>query len=383
MALDPKRIAERLRQARQLLAYNETEVSGRTGISEQRLRTIEAAGVAPTGDEILILAAVYDRNFLDFVDDSRADPFKETDILFRRYGQSFTADDRRSIQEFLYLCEIEEQLQRQLNRSAGKFEARPEGNHFKTHGEQAAAALRASLGYDDKAVPRDVYSDFRGIGIHVFRRRLTNPEISGLYIEHPIAGHCVLVNYSEDLYRQRFSAAHEAAHALFDSSCSVLVSYVGSNYRDEQDRLREFRANRFASCYLLPPAVLKQLPWPMSNEQAGHWAQQLRVSTTALAIALKEAGIASQTDIGRFSKIRVAVADKIDPEASDLLSPVQRQRRLALLERGLSDYYVGLCFDAYEAGHISAGRLSEALRADHAEAREISVLYGRSIRYDA
>jgi len=34
------------------------------------------------------------------------------------------------------------------------------------------------------------------------------------------------VNYSEDVYRQRFTAAHELAHAIFDSDDSAVVSFA-------------------------------------------------------------------------------------------------------------------------------------------------------------
>jgi Zn-dependent peptidase ImmA (M78 family) len=68
--------------------------------------------------------------------------------------------------------------------------------------------------YLDHAVPLDVYADFRSIGIHVFRRKLGNSKISGLFIMHPVAGKCALVNSNEDVYRQRFSAAHETIHRL-------------------------------------------------------------------------------------------------------------------------------------------------------------------------
>ena len=56
---------------------------------------------------------------------------------------------------------------------------------------------------------------------------------------------------------------------------------------------------------------------------------------------------------------------------------------MALLEQGLSNYYVGLCFEAHNQGMISAGRLGEALLTDHAGTREISVLFGRSIKHGA
>jgi hypothetical protein len=77
--------------------------------------------------------------------------------------------------------------------------------------------------------------------------------------------------------------------------------------------------------------------------------------------------------------VRVPQADKVDPEVPENLTAAQLNRRKQLLERGLSDYYVGLCFEAHHQGLISAGRLGEALLADHKQAREISLLYGRRI----
>lgn len=79
--------------------------------------------------------------------------------------------------------------------------------------------------------------------------------------------------------------------------------------------------------------------------------------------------------------VKVQTTEKIDPEAPKSLTQKQQARRLNLLSRGLSDYYVGLCFEAYHRRIISAGRLGEALLANHAETREISILFGRSIHY--
>jgi Zn-dependent peptidase ImmA (M78 family) len=271
-------------------------------------------------------------------------------------------------------------LEAELNIQKQKFSFNPHGTFFKAHGEQAAGALRSFLNYAPNAIPRDVFHDFRSIGFHVFRRRLINSNISGLYIDHPIAGHCVLVNYEEDIYRQRFSVSHEAAHAIFDSSDSVVVSYKSGNTQYDEDKLKEIRANRFASCYLIPPDQLPKVQKWAENHVL-HWAQQLRVSTAVLSISLKEAGLIDEDTAQQIRSFRVPTPEKIDPEASDSLTDKQRSRRLNLIERGLSDYYVGLCFEAYHLGIISAGRLSEVLLSDHAETREIAILFGRSIQY--
>lgn len=64
------------------------------------------------------------------------------------------------------------------------------------------------------------------------------------------------------------------------------------------------------------------------------------------------------------------------------LSGTQLARKAALLERGLSDHYVGLCFDGYKQGKISLGRLAEALLCSRGELSELAKLYGGSLYGD-
>ncbi|ODV25050.1 MAG: DNA-binding protein [Rhodanobacter sp. SCN 68-63] len=367
----------KLKQYRDQLQETVNEVAEVTGISPERLDEMEAGRVEPTGDEILILADHFHCDFRYFISNERVAPFEQTDTLYRRHGEDFRKEDRRAVQEFLYLCETEALLMQELGRPTIQFDFVPRGSYMKGHGENAAAALRQALGYGDREVRRDVFSDFRSIGIHVFRRKLGNSNISGLFIRHPIAGRCALVNYSEDVYRQRFSAAHEVAHAILDVDQEATVSleeYPGTD-------LKEVRANRFASCFLMPPAFLQQIRpshgW--SDEECRHWANELRVSCNAFGIALAEAEIVDRARSAQIQRLLVPRDAKKDPELPEDLSAGQRQKKAHLLELGLSDFYVGLCFDAFREGVISRGRLAEALLVSHAGLLELAALYGRSL----
>lgn len=378
MKADLALISSRLTEARRLQSVEIAEVAAQTGIEAGRLVRIESGQQALTGDELLILANYYARDFRDLVDASRPEPFKQTDILYRRHGQAFTPSDRRAIQEFLFLCEIEATLEKGLGRNSTPFTFTPTGTHLKSHGDLAAQALRRRMGYSSKQIRLDIYTDFRSIGLHVFRRRLANSDISGLYIDHPIAGHCILVNYEEDIYRQRFSVGHEAAHAIFDSAEAARVSFQRNSSKYDWQDLKEIRANRFASCYLMPPELLPKVQhWDAALGQ--RWAQTLKVSTEALSYALLDAKLINQDTAKLIRSVRVPMQEKVDPEAPEYLNATQVNRRLQLLERGLSDYYVDLCFEAHKQGLISAGRLGEVLLADYEGTREISILYGRSI----
>ncbi len=377
MAIDLRTLGSKLAKYRGQLKESVVEVASSTGIDAARLVAIEAGQAEPTGDEVLILADHYRCDFKFFISNEQVAPFEQTETLYRAHDNEFTKEDRRAVQDFLYLCETEDFLMRELGRPPKSFSFAPTGTFFKGQGEAAAARLRAALGHSDRAVPRDVYAEFRSLGVHVFRRKLGNSNISGLFIMHPVAGKCALVNHSEDIYRQRFSAAHEIAHAIFDSAQGASVSFEGPSGSD----MVELRANRFASCFLMPPAFLAQLPDPArwSDADAQRWANELRVSCVALAIALKEAKLIDAAAYNRIRNLRVPREAKVDPELPESLNATQRERKARLLESGLSDYYVGLCFEGFSAGVISIGRLAEALLCSHGELAELAALYGRTL----
>ncbi|WP_186353488.1 MULTISPECIES: XRE family transcriptional regulator [Pseudomonas] len=376
MAINLSALGSKVSRYRIQLALTVEEVSAATRIPLERLCSVEAGEVEPTGDEVLILADLFRCDFKFFISNEQVAPFEQTEILYRAHGKEFSKDDRRAVQEFLYLCETEAFLTKELGIKHRQFKAAPPTGHFKKDGVSAATGFRRFNQHEHNAVPRDVYREIRETGAHVFRRKLGNSKVSGLFMLHPTAGKCILVNYSEDVYRQRFSAAHEMAHALFDASDGPSITYVQT---DKDDR-RELRANTFASRYLMPPEFLRQLPDPKRWVEADvqHWANELRVSCVALGIGLKAEGLISEAVFQHIKSCRVPRNLKVDPELPDQLAPRQRERKARLLERGLSDSYVALCLDAASQGVITRGRLAEALLCDYEELRDLLSLYGRS-----
>lgn len=377
MTIDLKALGAKLSKYRGQLTESIDEVVLATGIASTRLSAIEAGSIEPTGDEVLILADHYRCDYKFLISNEQVAPFEQTETLYRAHGGDFSKSDRRAVQDFLYLCETEAFLLQELERTQIDFSYSPVGANHKRNGEHAAATLRKALGYPDHMVPRNVYEEFRKFGVHIFRRKLGNSNISGLFIMHPVAGKCALVNYSEDVYRQRFSAAHEMGHAICDADQVASVSYVRPDAMD----YREVGANRFASCFLMPPAFLTKLPSPSnwSDEDALYWANELRVSCHALGIALKEANLIDQNAFKRICDLRVPHKAKLDPELPQSLSPTQRLRKAHLLELGLSDFYVTLCFDALHEGVISVGRLAEALFCSQAGLMDLATIYGRTL----
>lgn len=381
MALNLELIGDKIRRYREQLELSLQELATSTGIPVERLERCEAGKQEPTGDEILILADFFRCDYKFFISNERLAPFEQTDQLYRRYGKEFSKSDRRNVQDFLFLCECEEFLLRELGGAKNRqpFSFQKMGKFYKAHGEQAAAQLRRHLGYGPNMVVMNIYEDIRCIGVHVFRRKLGNSNISGLFIRHPTAGKCVLVNYSEDVYRQRFTAAHECAHTILDEEEDVIVSFT----RWKTDDLVEIRANTFASRYLMPPEFLRQIPEPTAWDSGKviRWANQMKVSTEALVYALRDARLIDEQVAQALKGARVPPEAKVDPEIPVDLLERSKERKRQLLAMGLSDFYVECCFDAYNSAMISRGRLAECLLIDDTELQEIATLYGRSLAY--
>jgi len=381
MAFDLQLFSRKLRSCREQLQVPRVDVAQATGMEEAILTALESGARAPTGDDILILSDFYKCDYKFFLSNERLTAFEQTDTLFRRFGDAFSCQDRWAVLEVLFLADSEAFLQQALGKPRPRlFTFQKQGWSYKGHGAQAAGDLRQFLGYAENEVPRNIYDDFRTIGLHVFRRRLENSNISGIYVQHPVVGACILVNYNEDVYRQRFTAAHEAAHAILDHEEDVFVSFE----RKHAD-LREVRANTFAAHYLMPPAFLQRIPEPRRWDRAKalHWAQALRVNTEALAIALVDARLIDQSTAEEHIKaVRVPRDIKEDPELPTELAPRSRVRMETLLQRGLSSYYVRLCFEAYREGLVSAARVAEMLLLDgDAALRALAALYGEALRY--
>lgn len=376
MTFTAREFGRKLSAVRTAFGQEREALAQSSGIQADRLAVLESGGAEPTGDEVLILADRFKKNFRYFLTDDADDPDADVELLFRTNGDVLPPADRVAISEFVYLCRCQATLERDLERHAPRpgFQFRATGNYFKRHGQQCAADLRQHLGLNNNEVIRDVFGCMRSMGFKVFRRRLQNSNISGLFMRHPEAGPCILVNLAEGVARQRFSAAHEWGHGLMDDK-PVILSTIGEwNSGD----LIELRANTFASDFLMPPAVLSSVgsKWNEPSD-VSDWAEKFRVSVPALLTALVAAKVITKE---KREELRSAIRppDPPDPELEGV-NPIQLQRRRLLLERGISAEYVHLCFEALSRGLISFGLLCEMLLSSASGVQELAQLFGRSI----
>jgi hypothetical protein len=121
--------------------------------------------------------------------------------------------------------------------------------------------------------------------------------------------------------------------------------------------------------------LVRRLPVKVWNEsEIARWSMDLKVSTLALGIALKENGIIGEDTYRDLTKVKVDTGLKTDPEL-DGLTPKVHERKKILLERGISAFYASLCFDALNDGVITNARAAEMLLIGEEELPELAELF--------
>jgi Zn-dependent peptidase ImmA (M78 family) len=381
MSIDLKLFSAKIIKHRETFQLTLEVLSRKSGIPVDRLQSFELGTSEPTGDEILILADVYLCDYKYFISNESEPNFEKIENLFRKHGNALRSNDRWAIQECIFLAENEAFLDERIGKTpVVDFKFQPTGTYYKGHGYNAANKLRNLLHPSMHELDLNVYADFKKIGISIFRRRLENSDISGISLKHSSIGKFILVNYNEDIFRQRFTAAHEAAHAIFDLDNSD--DYVSLSKWSIGDRV-EIRADAFASAYLIPQFVLDTIYdnkyW--TSAKLIEWAIKLKVSVPALLKALKDRNLINDEYRHTFGHISIPAEYKIDPELKNF-SAKSLERKKYLLEKGISQIYINKCKSAYEKGIISAGRMAEMLLVDVNGLYEINALFQLGINHE-
>lgn len=364
MSFDTNRMATKFLRCRSNLEMELKEVSDLTGISEDRLRTIESGHTEPYGDEILILADIYQEDFKFFISNEKLSASEKVEELYRVNGKDFTKEDKRAIQTFISLCSNEQFIWESLDIPNCPFITPPIKQRFinKNDGIIVANSLRKHLGYRELEGYNNLYSEFRKLGIHIFRKKLRNSGLSGLFIRHPEAGLCILINCDDNIYRQNFTLAHEVGHALMDG-----LDFNVSFKNDSETAFREYRANAFASNFLMPLNIIQKIPKSLltTNDNIRKQANKFRVNVLPLLIALKNANVINQFDFDnlRKSSIKISKEDQRDYEFDNLTDRLT-ESYVSSMERGLTPSYIKICHDAFCKRIISRERLAEMLLTD-------------------
>jgi Zn-dependent peptidase ImmA (M78 family)/transcriptional regulator with XRE-family HTH domain len=117
-------------------------------------------------------------------------------------------------------------------------------------------------------------------------------EMSGLFLHHAVLGMAIIVNANHVRSRQRFSYAHEYAHALFDAKRMITISNT-----DNSGDLIEVRANAFASAFLMPQQGIANLLRSMGKGEGSRVDLAIYDASTESAIEAKYRQTASSQKI--------------------------------------------------------------------------------------
>ncbi len=378
MSFDYRLLGKKLREARESLLIEPSEVADALKMHENEYLQLENGEKQAKGDQILRLATLYQRDFRYFITGDYPSPSAESQIqeLFR-LNSSLSKNDRLAIQEFIKFCEYEYFLEslilQKVSEELPDYSKIIDHNYYKQQGQEGAYLERKRLQLGNSPIT-DIFQLIRQQGVHVFKRKLEDKNISGLYIKHPEAGHCILINYLDDLYRQNFSAAHEYCHALFDSSLEQEMTYFNKN-KD----FREWRANSFAGNFLVPEKAIHKYYKIQNNYE--EWLTLIKqmcsdfsVSSKVIIIRLYDIewiDAKLKDKLYNDQRLIIKKTDKFDPEISDDLSIGSKERIMTLIHKGLSWYFIELATEAYRKNDITYQKLLEMLNLPIEEGNEL------------
>lgn len=377
MTFDYKILGKKLKEARESLLLSPKDAATKIEVKPDEYLEFEQGINKITGNQLILLIDFYQRDFRYFVTGDYPSAESQVQEMFR-CNAALSQKDRMAIQKFVRLCEYEDFLEREIFKQKKvvlpDYSQRNFGhNYLKKQSEEIANEERNRLNLKNKPI-NNIFDLLREQGIHIFKRRLEDQNISGLYINHPNAGHCILINYLDDIYRQNFSAAHEYCHALFDSSKGQEITYF-----DKKDNKLEWRANSFAGNFLIPKNTLesdysRQENYEQWKNMILEIAKKFFVSSQVVIIRLSEM---KWIDKDLKQKLRndknlvIKSHQKFDPEIPPDLSPGFKNKLTKIIMNGLSWHFIELCTQAYRDGEITYHKLLDMLMLPLQEGTEI------------
>lgn len=356
-------IGRKLRECRTNLKITIEEAAEFVGSSAERYNNFEEGKLNPTGDDIVLLSKLYVQDFRYFVTNDFNSAEKQVKALFRQ-NETLSKNDRIAIQKLVRICEYKyffEELLGVTKKVLPNYSLNNIKSNYKNQGIRTAYLERKRLNLQGPI--NNIFLLLRNQNLNTFRRTMDDGNISGVYINHSNAGHCVLVNYLEDIYRQNFSAAHEYAHALFDSTSEQSISYIQSRISDP----REWRANYFASHFLVPEDELSKFRKPNDYDSLVKTiidiCNYFKVNRHVIIYRLKDLKwYTKKTEEQLLMEHRLIIPKtaKEDPELRNL-SIGFREKLEPMIKSGLSYEYIDLVRRVYQDGLVTYGKMIESL----------------------
>lgn len=398
-------IARRLREARELASISQNEAADALGLPRTAVTQMEGGNRAVSTLELSSLAELYRRPVRWFLAEA---PDVEEDVVVALHriapGLDAEPDIRREVDRCVQICREGISLEGLLGREerdgppAYRESVPRSTGEAVVQGERVAEQERKRLELGSAPVA-DMTELLGDQGIWASTVDLPNT-MSGLFLHHPSIGMAVLVNAGHVRARQRFSLAHEYAHALLDRD-----RVVGVSSADNSSERIEQRANAFAAAFLLPEAGLEEELRQLGKGQPARTDQivfdvatggsiqgQVRPAPRSQTIGFQDVafvayrfGVSYQAAVYRMKSLRYVN----QPESEQLLAPEREAagkdylRALKLIEdfdqpvkaergtRELRSRVAHLGLEAYRLGEISRGRLLDVGRTIGVDGRKL------------
>lgn len=368
--IDPRKLGQRLTEARKARGVTQEEVANLLGCSRPTYIAVEKGERVPKAEEIVKLAAYFNRTVHEFVRPS--EPVADLQPHLRAVADKMKATDEQEllsgIDELQRLAEDYLELEELLNAplrinypAEVKLDTRIDVAEL---AEGVAIGERQRLGLGDQPVYNLRSILEWDVGLRIFYWDLPSP-IAGMYAATAVLGCCILINRKHPAARRRVSLLHEYGHLVVDRY-KPGIDYVKFKGRRPQN---ERFAEAFALAFLLPASSVRQ-KFHQTVTTTGDFqvADLCRlshfffVSVEAMARRLEKLGL-----------IRKGMSDNLKEErfspkkAAEILDlPPHMETKEPYPER-----YKFLAVRAFEEEIISQGQLSRFLRCDPVTARQI------------
>ncbi len=249
---------------RERAGLTQDDVAAALGVSRQMVSYWENGTRKPRPQQITVMAQIFGCTLSTLLT-----PHTEADVtteaaaamLYRRAGGNLSPEARRGISYFIKFLDLFGSLGGKLNREVTGMTASPflPGRGFSEYASDArrkAIEVRSFLGLGLGPIA-DLDGVCAMLGVTVYRAELGGDlarTISGAFYKHPQVGFATLVNFNMTPGRQRFTLAHELAHALLHSGDDSIV--VSSQHRVSEPRERF--ADAFAGEFLMPEEGIRR-----------------------------------------------------------------------------------------------------------------------------
>ena len=366
-ALSPVELGERLKVARETAGVTQDAGAKAAGIARTTLIAIEKGQRAARIDELQALSHCYGVSLNSLL--RREAVHVDLVPRFRSLPETgdTAIDSAAHLLNDLVRAEVELEnilgVKRTHNYPAEKTLL---PGDVRAQAEQDAQSLRHWLGLGDGPV-QDLFALMElQLGIRIYSRAL-DPKVSGLFAYDDTVGACVLVNACHRGDRKAQTGGHELGH--FTATRRTPEVYQDQKYENSRE---ERYANAFARAFLTPARSVMQkfreVTAGSSHLNRMHiiiLAQFFGVSRQAMVLRLEELGLARKGTWDWFEE-NGGISDKqvrqvLGSQFVDVpLSDTPQSSRLFLL-----------AVEAYKKELISEEQMSEMLKIDRAQAREL------------